>query len=150
MKNHSFLLTFGFFILFAFGCQSCASADKNAAVKMEKLKIDQVVKTFKAVNLPLGQLEFFTAKSDPEQLLGKPQQYAEKAIWRTTEKMVHTIEAFADEADLQARKTAVEAAAQAGTTPAEYVYVHKNILLRIHHEMLPVTAARFEYALKKM
>ena len=136
------------FILFISGCQSGSTG--NVAVKPEKLKANEVVKAFKAANLPLGQLEFFTAKSDPKQLLGKPNQYTEKATWQTTEKMVHAVETFNNEADLQARKTAVEAAAQSGSQPAEYVYAHKNILLRIHHEMIPETAAKFEYALKEL
>lgn len=137
------------FILFVSGCQSGSSGNGNA-VKPEKLKVDQVVKAFKAANLPLGQLEYFVAASDPQKLLGKPNQYTEKASWQTTEKMVHTVEAFANENDLQARKTSVEAAAQSGAQPAEYVYAHKNILLRIHHEMLPETAAKFEQALKSL
>lgn len=136
------------FILFISACQS--SSTGNTIAKPEKLKVNEVVKAFKAANLPLGQLEFFNAKSDPKQLLGKPNQYTEKAIWQTTEKMVHTVETFAAEADLQARKTSVEAAAKAGEQPAEYVYAHKNILLRLHHEMVPETAAKFEQALKSL
>ena len=135
------------FILFVSGCQT--GSNKSAA-KPEKLKIDQVVKAFKAASLPLGQLEFFTAVSDPQKLLGKPNQYTEKASWRTTEKIVHTVESFADENHLQARKTAIEAAAKSGSQPAAYVYAHKNILLRIHHEMIPETAAKFEPALKSL
>lgn len=138
------------FILFASGCQTGSSGNGNAVFKPEKLKVNEVIKAFKAANLPLGQLEFFTAKSDPKQLLGKPNQYTEKARWQTTEKMVHTVEGFANEADLQARKTAVEAAAKSGAQPAEYVYAHKNILLRIHYEMVPETAAKFEQALKSL
>lgn len=136
------------FILLISGCQSGSTG--NAVVKPEKLKLNEVIKAFKAANLPLGQLEFFTAKSDPKQLLGKPNQYTEKAIWQTTEKMVHSVEGFADEADVQTRKTAVETAAQSGAQPAEYIYAHKNILLRIHHEMIPETAARFEQTLKEL
>lgn len=129
------------FALLASGCQPG---------KPEKLKVDQVVKAFKAANLPLGQLEFFTAASDPNKLLGKPNQYIEKATWQTTEKIVHAVEGFASQADVKARKTSVEAAAQTGAQPAEYVYAHKNILLRLHHEMIAETAAKFEQALKSL
>ncbi|HEX8637617.1 MAG TPA: hypothetical protein VF692_06120 [Pyrinomonadaceae bacterium] len=134
------------FILLISGCQSGSTG--SVADKPEKLKLNEVIKAFKEANLPLGQLEFYTAKSDPLKLLGKPNQYTEKATWQTTEKMVHGVEAFADEADLQARKTSIEAAAQSGAQPAEYLYVHKNILLRIHHEMIPRTARKFEQMLK--
>jgi hypothetical protein len=139
-----------FLLLFAvsfFGCQS--AADEQPA-KPQTLKVNDLIKRFKAENLPLGQLEFFNAKSDPQQLLGKPNQYTEKAIWKTTEKMVHTVEAFANETDAQARKSAIEAAAQAGTEPAGFVYAHKNILLRLHHEMLPGTAERYAWELKSL
>jgi hypothetical protein len=139
-----------FILLFALLLSGCQPAANEQTVKPQILKLNDVIKAFKKENLPLGQLEFFNAKSDPQQLLGKPNQYTEKAIWKTTEKMVHTVEAFANEADLQARKTAVEAAAQSGTQPAEYVYAHKNILLRLHHEMLPGTAERFTWELKSL
>lgn len=148
MKNY-FIPHFVLFLIFVVSaCQTGSTG--NVAVKPEKLKVDQVVKAFKAANLPLGQLAFFTAASDPQKLLGKPNQYVEKATWQTTEKMVHAVEGFAAEADLQARKAAVEAAARSGAQPAEYVYAHKNILLRIHHEMIPETAGKFEQALKSL
>jgi PBP1b-binding outer membrane lipoprotein LpoB len=138
------------FALLVFGCQSAAVNNQNSAAKPQILKLNDVIKSFKDASLPLGQLEFFSAKSDPKQLLGKPNQYTEKAVWQTTEKITHTVEAFAAEADLQARKTAVENDSKSGAQPAEYVYAHKNILLRLHHEMLPETAARFEQALKAL
>ena len=136
------------FISLISGCQSDSTG--NVVVKQEKLKVSEVVKAFKEAKLPLRELEFFTAVSDPQKLLGKPNQYTEKASWRTTEKIVHAVEGFASENDLQARKTAIEAAAKSATSSAEYVYAHKNILLRIHHEMIPETAAKFEQALKSL
>lgn len=148
MKHYFIPLFILLFALAFSGCQS--SANQQQAAKPQTLKLNDVIKAFKAENLPLGQLEFFSAKSDPQQLLGKPNQYTEKAIWKTTEKIVHTVEAFASEADLQARKTAVEAAAQSGAQPKEYVYAHKNILLRLHQEMLPGTAERFAWELKSL
>lgn len=153
MKLYFILSPVLLFALFASGCQSAAINDnQNAAATAKKqvLKLNDVIKAFKEANLPLGNLDFLSAKSDPQQLLGKPNQYTEKAVWQTNEKIVHTIEAFAVEADLQARKTAIEAAAQPGAQPAEHVYAHKNVLLRLHGAMLPETAARYEQALKSL
>ena len=148
MKHYFIPLFVLLFALLFSGCQS--STNEQQAAKPQTLKLNDVIKAFKAENLPLGQLEFFNAKSDPQQLLGKPNQYTEKAIWKTTEKMVHTVEAFANETDAQTRKSAIEAAAQSGAQPKEYVYAHKNILLRLHHEMLAGTAERFVWELKSL
>ena len=147
MKNYFVPL---FLLLFALSFSSCQSgAVEQPAAKAQILKINDLIKRFKAENLPLGQLEFFNAKSDPQQLLGKPNQYTEKAIWKTTEKMVHTVEAYASEADAQARKSAIEAA-QTEAEPARFVYTNKNLLLHLHHEMLPGTAERYAWELKSL
>lgn len=144
-------------LVFVSGCQppqqnmnSQTNANANAnkpAAKADVLKVNDVIKAFQAANMPLNQLEYFNAGSDPDKLLGKPNQYIEKVIWQTKAGMGHNVEVFANDADLQARKKLVETDKK---TAGDFLITHKNVLLRIHKEMVPVTVARFEQTLKAL
>lgn len=139
-------------VLISSGCQTQTNTTNKSNVnqpapKAEVLKVDDVVKTFQTANLPLNQLEFFNAGSDPDKLFGKPNQYTGKIFWQTKAGMTHGIESFANDADLQARKKVLETDK---TFTGDFFYTHKNILLRIHKEMVPETATKFEQALKSL
>lgn len=142
-----FILLFALVFSLLFVSSACRPDVKEAEAKPEVLKVDEVVKVFQKANLPLGQLEFFVEKSDPEKLLGKPNQYTGKVFWQTKKDMTHGLESFSSDEDLQARKRYFEADKK---TAGDFFYVHKNILVRIHKDMLPETAAKFEQALKSM
>jgi hypothetical protein len=149
----SFLLAMSFVLLVS-GCQTGTKDKSNlntntnqAAPKSEVLKVDEVVKAFQAARLPLGQLEFFNANSDPDKLLGKPNQYTGKVFWQTKKDMTHGIESFANEADLQTRKKFFETDQRFS---GDFLYTHKNILVHIHKDLLPETAAKYEQTLKSL
>ena len=143
MKKIILMLTL---VLSLAGCFTPVS-DLNIGGR-RKLTITEVAKAFKDANLPVRQLEFFNANSDPAQLLGKPDQYTEKAVWQTTEEITHTILAFDNDADLQTAKTQLEAA-QPPLDP-DYIYVHKNILLHINHQIYLRTAAKYRKTLESL
>ena len=151
MKYFLFLIISA--LVFVAGCQTAQKPAVNqtnanqAAPKAEVLKLNDVIKAFQAANMPLGQLEFFNANSDPDKLLGKPNQYTEKAIWQTKAGMGHSVEVFAGDADLQARKKFYETDKK---TAGDFLITHKNVLVRIHKEMVPETVARFEQTLKAL
>jgi hypothetical protein len=148
----SILLLAAALILFTSGCQretkttNKTNTDQSAP-KSEVLNVDEVVKAFQAARLPLGQLEFFNASSDPDKLLGKPNQYTGKVFWQTKKDMTHGIESFANEADLQTRKRFFETDKRFS---GDFLYTHKNILVHIHKDLLPETAVKYEQALKSL
>ncbi len=152
-------------IFFAVGCgtstpvnsskttQNAANNTANANQSADtdaKLKAAAVAKAFGEARMPLNQLEFYNAATDPEKLLGTPHQYVSKAKWQTKDTMIHTIYEYADEADAQTAKTALDKTIKPGAKNSDYVYIHKNIVLRINHEMVPETAAKFETILKSL
>ncbi len=121
------------------------TADKDA-----KLKAAAVAKAFGDARMPLNQIEFFNAATDPEKLLGTPHQYVAKAKWQTKDSMVHTIYEYDNETDAQAAKTALEKTVKSGAKNSDYLYAHKNILLRLNRELVSETAAKFETILKSL
>lgn len=160
LKNY--LLLTAAVILFAAGCgndgtatlqnseKSNAAPNVSQSTKSDELKVAEVISAFRAAKMPLNQLEFFNAASDPDKKLGQPNQYSGKAVWQTTEKMHHFVEQFDDEADLQAARAELEKTNKTGTSNADFIYAHKNILVRIDHAMVPETAAKFEQILKTL
>lgn len=140
--------------LIASGCQSSTQTGNNngansanTAAKPVALKVNDVVKAFQTARMPLNQLDFYNAATDPDKMLGKPNQYTEKVVWQTKETMKHAVETFANDADVQARKKVLEADKKFS---GDFIYTHKNVLLRINKEMVPETAAKFEQILKAM
>jgi hypothetical protein len=98
----------------------------------------------------------YTESSDPNKLLGRPNQYVTKAnfsdsrLTNTIEKDGCSIESFAKQGDLEARRKYTEAISKAGGPFAQYIYSHKNILLRLSHDITPEQAAQYEQILKTL
>jgi hypothetical protein len=118
-----------------------------------------VLSKLKASDLPIGKVDNYTASSDPNKLLGRPDQYVGKANFRdrrlkddtlpgidTTEG--GSVEVFADEDTAKTREEYVKAI---GETPAfaEYGYREGRVLLRLGNELTPNQAAKYEDALRK-
>ena len=103
----------------------------------------------------LGDVVIYTEDSDPNKLLGRPHQYIGKLNFSDTRYKetkasdFATIEIFQNEQDLDDRYNYVETVTK--STPfLMYQFKHKNLLLRIPHEMTPSQAKEYEAALKQM
>ena len=87
LKRFHFILLLLFCFFIFSGCQSnivVFTYLKNSSDDNQNLKAFQVIDTLKTSKLPISKIEYFTSETDLEKLLGKPEQYVEKASWIDT------------------------------------------------------------------
>lgn len=118
-----------------------------------------VVAALKAKGLPIGSVIVYTAATDPNHLLGRPNGYDSKASFTDTRIKPSdstqgnvdaggSVEVFAAAADAQARKTYIQAAEKsAPIVGTEYDYVTGRVLLRVSSVLTPDQAQQYEAAL---
>jgi hypothetical protein len=123
---------------------------------------DEVLQALKDKGLPIGESEAYTAKNDPNELLGRPNQYSSKVNFKDTRLKTDliargfdvqnggSIEVFENQEDAIARKKYLETV-QKGFSPfSEYSYREGNVLLRLSHRLTPEQAAEYKEALKSI
>lgn len=128
------------------GCSSAPSAQSKT------LTAQGVVDAFKAAGLPIGEVTVYTAESDPNHLLGRPNQYTAKVSWKDTRAGDDggTVEVFANDADRKARQDYVAAVTKTASVFAEYAYANGPALLRIAGRLTPDQAAEYQKIFEKL
>ncbi len=116
------------------------------------LTIEEVIGLFVEAGLPITETIYYTEETDPNELLGRPNQYIAKVNW-TDERIDSwqdgvqaggSIELFLNPTNMQARKDYLESVTQIMSTTVEYVYSNGNILLRLSHSLTPTEAQEYE------
>lgn len=110
---------------------------------------DQLSASLASSGLPVTNVRVFTADTDPNKLLGRPQQYIAKVNWddqRLSTPDDATIEVFPDAASLDARQKYTQAISDTGGAFAQYIERNdgRHVLLRLPHELTPDQAATYE------
>ncbi len=121
------------------------------------ISIADVKSAFEKAELPLHRLVIYTEDTDPNSLLNRPNQYIGKLSF-AHEKVSDaefgaqssTVEIFKTKEDLEKRKKYIEAVTQSVSPLAQYIYEHKNALLRLSHKVKPKEAKKYELALKSL
>lgn len=86
-QNINSLTLFLSTVIFFFGCGSQNALDTSqkematVAKPNPTLTAEEIIKSLKAAKLPIEKEIVFTAESDPNKLLGRPNQYIGKASW---------------------------------------------------------------------
>jgi hypothetical protein len=121
---------------------------------------NDVLQSLKGNGLPIGESIAYTAENDPNELLGRPNQYSSKVMFEDTrlnpDPMAKgfdvqnggSIEVFEDEDDAIARAEYLETVTKSFSFSAEYSYREGTVLLRLSHRLSPDQAAEYEDALK--
>src|SRR5258708_37112079 len=104
---------------------------------------DTVLKAFQSAGISISNIVVLTADSDPNKLLGRPNQYIAKVDWKDTRITTPgdpgidtggTLEIFSTIDDLQARKQYIDALSKSPLF-AEYTYANGIMLLRLSHQL---------------
>jgi hypothetical protein len=144
------------------GCSGQAKQAQKSEPPAPKEKTEytatEVLQAFKDAGLPLGRVEEYTAETDPNGLLGRPNQYIGKLNFEDTRKgdpesdtlTGGTVEVFDSQDNLATRKKYTEAISESASMFAQYIYAHKNILLRIDHQLTPDQAKEYEAVLNNL
>ncbi len=120
---------------------------------------EQVMTAFKNAGLPIINEAVYTEESDPNSLLGRPGQYVGKVNFldRRIEKKARdkkgcTVEVFRSAEEMEPRKTYLEAVvgSASGSPGKQYIYAHKNALVRLEYALLPKDAAGYESVLRSL
>jgi hypothetical protein len=117
----------------------------------------EIMSAFQSAGLPIADVVAYTVETDPNSLLGRPNQYIEKISWRDTRiagsgepgtMTGGTIEIFVTAEDLRARKDYVDAVTKTASVFVEYSYDFGVVLLRLAHDLTPDQAQGYENVLK--
>jgi hypothetical protein len=119
-----------------------------------------VIADLKASGLPIEKVDNYTASSDPNKLLGRPDQYVGKANFTdrrlesdgqasidTTEG--GSVEVFESEDAAEKREEYVKAVTGSASLLAEYSYREGRVFLRLGSDLTPDQAKKYEAALRK-
>jgi len=126
------------------------------------LSADEVLQGLKDNEMPIGESVAYTAKTDPNDLLGRPDQYTSKVMFKDTRLKPDpiskkfdvqnggSIEVFKDEDDARARAKYLKELTKSFSPFAEYSYREGTVLLRLSHRLTPKQATEYEDALKDL
>jgi hypothetical protein len=142
--------------LVAVGCGTSAGATRAPSAA-------RVFAAFRSARLPVSRLIVYTAASDPNHLLGRPNGYVSKVAW-VDRRVKHaatvgdstgdlalggTVEVFATSSDAAARARYVQTIEKAAPIlGSEYDYVKGAVLARISGLLTPAQAASYGRVLR--
>ena len=104
-------------------------------------------RALEASGQPVSNVRIFTAETDPNRLLGRPDQYTAKVDWTDQRASgVGTIEVFPNAASLQARQQYAEQVSKTDGALAQHIVANPGrlALMRLPHDLTPEQAAAYE------
>lgn len=130
----------------------------TVAEKNKPLSAEDIAKKLKDSGLSIGNTIVYTAETDDNELLGRPNQYISRVRFAddnveqsdNNDPVGGSIETFNNAADLKVRKEYCEAISKAIPMFAQYYYVNGNYLLRIDNAVTPENAKKYEEAFAKI
>lgn len=124
---------------------------------------DQILVGLKAKGLLIGASVTYTAETDQNKLLGRPNQYIGKVNFKDTRIPDSSnqgvdisvddggsIEVFVNQADAQKRFQYLQTISSSASIFAEYEYLDGVAILRISHQLTPDQAKAYETAFKTL
>lgn len=140
MLKHVMIFVLGLFLV---GCGSPAAPTLTG---------DQVATSLRGSGLPTTGVQVFTAETDPNKLLGRPDQYTAKVSWFDSRVEPQdgltsaTVEVFSDAASLDARFKYTDAIQKSTSAFAQYIYRNdgRRVLLRLPHDLTAAQAAEYQ------
>jgi hypothetical protein len=128
-----------------------ATAEQTTTTK-GAVTAQAIVDRMKSLGLPVGDIASYDENTDPNQLLGRPHQYTQKANFTDTELDAPsldnggTVEVFANADDAKARKDYIDAISKDMPMVGYYTYQSGNYILRIAFDVPPTRAKDYEAA----
>lgn len=123
------------------------------------LTSENIVNIVRAAGLPIAEVTIYTAETDPNHLLGRPNQYVAKASWHDTRLPTPSdlqsievsdgggIEVWPDAAGAQRRADYITSLGKGAAFLVEYDFVLGRTLLRVSKGLTPEQADAYKNAL---
>lgn len=139
MKRTISLLLIAVMCLVMAGC----GGKTEKKINMNTMTAEEIIQVIKDKGLPVGTVVSYTAETDTNNLLGKPNQYTSKVNFEDTrikdnkpdDPLGGTIEVFNNKQDASARKKYIEDVTKDRPVLQQYMYLCDNILLRIENRL---------------
>jgi len=130
-----------------------ASTDESPKIDITNMAAEEIVNAFKDAGFPIDNVLVYDEETDPNALLGRPNQYISKVNfadtrieqWDDEENPVGgSVEVFENTADAEARYEYINALSSSSSMFVQYLYLYKNVFLRIDKDLTPDQAAAYE------
>ncbi len=165
MKRLSIIALSLLMILTVAGCgstqtqtQSGAPTDQKQAGTVKLKTAEEISTALKAKGLPVGKVIVYTAETDTNKLLGRPNQYTSKVNFADTslEQLDPnnpnggSVEFFTSASDARTRKDYIDNIGKQSPMFVEYSYINGTALLRLSKDLTKDQAAQYEKAFKEL
>jgi len=143
-------------ILFA-GC-SCTSATQESKIDITKMSAKEIIQLYVDAGYPINNIIDYTAETDVNSMLGRPNSYIGKTDFADTRldqntstyPVGGTIEVFNNDKDAKTRYDYIKAFVSQPGPLFQYTYLYKNVFLRVDGKMTPDQAKVYEDAFKEL
>lgn len=135
------------------------SSDKSQSLgQAQSSSASQIVEKLKARGIPIGESVSYTAETDINHLLGRPNQYLSKVNFHDTRlkktenfdtSSGGSVEVFTSADDAQRRAKYIESLGKGMPMLVEYSFTNGVVLLRVSKELSPDQAREYERAFKQ-
>lgn len=113
--------------------------------KKSAMNAESYAKELSKAGLSIEELEIYTSQTDPNKLLGRPNQYTSKVNFKNG-----SIEVFENDKNVKDRKVYIDKIGESTPMFAEYSYINGNALLRIKKDLTPEESKKYEEAFMKI
>lgn len=142
------------YLMFTGKQETVVSTSNETTTANKEMSAEDIVNSLKEKNENIGKVVVYTAETDTNNLLGKPNQYISKVNFadnRISQEFVDendakggTIEVFTNKEDMKKRKEYIEQISSSASMFAQYIYSKGNALLRIEKDLTPEQAKEYE------
>lgn len=126
-----------------------------------KLDATGVLQALKKAGLPIGDYMVYDARTDPNELLGRPGQYVAKVNFLDTRLTIEdpdrfdianggSVEVFASHVDASRRQEYLVTITRSLPFLTEYAYREGVVLVRVSKRLIPEEASKYDSALKEV
>lgn len=129
-----------------------------ASKKLSNMTAKEIASKLKSAGFPISNIINYTSKTDPNGLLGRPNEYTSKVNFADTglsqysddEPAGGSIEVFKTKSDATKRKKYIESITSGVSFLKEYVYQYDNVLLRLDYDLTPSQVKVYKSAFTNM
>lgn len=117
-----------------------------------ELTAEEIVEQLKESGLPIENEIIYTEETDPNDLLGRPNQYSSKVNFADdrieqydaeTDPVGGTVEVFESNKDAKERHDYIESVSEGVAFLQEYMYLNGKVLLRVSYDLTPEQAEEY-------
>ena len=129
-----------------------------ATKKITSMTSKEIASKLKSAGFPVKNIITYTSKTDPNGLLGRPNQYTSKTSFADNRLEQNpnddpnggTIEVFKTKADATKRKKYIESVTEGLSFLQSYIYQYDNVLIRLSYDLTPSQVKVYTTAFKAM